>query len=129
MAATYDPTLVDQNGRDRVRFELGDTDPEAAELQDEEIDALLNQSDLEWLPAAARGARVIHRRYARQATFSVGPVKFDNNARAKTWGELADQLEAQAGVGFEGAAMHAVPSAGGLAGPEGNYFQTGMHDA
>lgn len=132
MAATYDPNAVNQNGKDRIRFELGDTDPDDAELQDEEIEAILetqSEATVPWLRSAAMLARVVHRRYSRQATFSVGTIKFDYQGRAEQWGKLADSLEVQAGVGIAGASTSAAPSAGGVAALGENYFYKGMHDA
>lgn len=58
MAATYDPTLpVD---KDYVRFVLGDTDvPEAADLMDEEILAILEDEQNKYLAAARCGEIII----------------------------------------------------------------------
>lgn len=128
MTATYDPTKVSDEALNRIRFELGDTDPEGAELQDEEISAVLEASEGGWQEAAARLARVVHRRYARLVNFQVGPVKFDYDSRAKAWGALADRLESGAPGSGSDSALHAVPSAGGIASEGGNYFRTGMHD-
>lgn len=55
MSATYDPTLP--TDRDWVRFLIGDTDTSAAEISDEEINALLADSAYpnRYLAAAAAG--------------------------------------------------------------------------
>ena len=49
---TYDPTKIKEKGKDRMRFELGDTmvegGAETAALSDEEINAVLEMYPNKW---------------------------------------------------------------------------------
>ena len=51
MAYTYQPELIKEAGKDRMRFELGDTMVDCAEnvaLTDEEINAVLEMHPGKW---------------------------------------------------------------------------------
>ncbi len=130
MAWSYsgDPTTSD---RDRLRFELGDTDQADPLLQDEEIDYCLAREST-FVGALARAAEAVAQRFAREASTRVGQLSLDLAARARQWSERAKEYRRLA------AAAHA-PSAGGvsladkaaaLSDPDRPkpYFRLGMHD-
>lgn len=117
------------SAKDRIRFELSDTNAASAEFQDEEILAALYPggpatTEVPWPVAASALARVIHRRYTRQADFKVGAISFDYQERAKAWGELADRLEELSPGGYGAAPPDALASSS-----FGSIFALGMHDS
>ena len=124
MAATFNAAQA-HTGKDRARLELGDTDVEDALLQDETYTALLaNTNSFE--EAVARAARAIAAAFAREVSLAAGSVKLDYQQRAASYRELAAQLEARVPGGGEPSALSqwGAPFAGGMAGPEGNYFSS-----
>lgn len=83
-----DPSASD---RDWVRFRIQDTDENAQLVSDEEIDAELAVGTKE--AAAAVIARVVARRFAKQADLSEGDVSIRYGERAKRWLAIANELE------------------------------------
>ena len=136
MAWTYEPGRLAEGGKDRVRFAVGDTDPDDALLEDEEIEAVLSEHP-DWREAAARCARAIASAFYREVTLKAGSVALEFRQRAESYERVAARLEREAGLapplpgeyGPGGAGSTSVGiSAGGLAGPFGGYFRTGMMD-
>lgn len=110
MAFSYRAASIPNSGRDRIRFELGDTDSENPLLQDEEIDAVITVEGGGFYRAAAMCAFTIARKFAREVSVSAGPLRLDLGARAKAYHEMADVFMAQAArEGTPG-----IPTAGGL---------------
>jgi len=89
-----DPTASDLDG---VRFLVGDVDEDEQLLSDEEIEYLLSQySDSRM--AAARAARAIAARFARQVDERVGDMALTLSQRVRHFTALADELESRVGA-------------------------------
>ena len=129
MARTYeyDPTQIGVNGKDKMRFELGDTmvegKHETCALCDEEYAAILAQFPRSWKRAKLHCLESICRRFAYEVDTRTGPVSLALAARAKLWRE--DYLKLDAELCDEGTV---VPPYG--VGPDGRkkppYFYGGM---
>jgi hypothetical protein len=130
-AATYsgDPAASD---RDRVRFEVGDTNCTAPILSDAEIDALLTQESGALL-AASEAARKIAAKYAIRVDCSIGSTRKAWSQQFRHYTELAKALRAK------GARGSVLPYVGGLSEEEKRSdaldtdlvqpaFEVGMHD-
>lgn len=95
MAFTY--TAGSTTTLNRVRFELGDTDSNAALFADEEIEAKLAERGDDVLLAAADLCEILARKYARAYDFETDGQKFSRSQMSKQYLELARQLRARAG--------------------------------
>lgn len=105
--------------RDRLRFELGDTDAADPLISDEEADYCL-QSESKFIGALAKAAEAIASRFARELTTKVGPLTLEHTQRAELWANRAADLRRKAGSAN-------APSIN--SGSKGNpYFSAGMHD-
>lgn len=101
--------------KDAVRFEIQDTDPSAALLQDGEITYALTveagtdtpRSQQGIFAAAARCCEALSRRFAMQADTVVGSLQTDYSAMAKNYADRAQELRVKA------SSAH-MPYAGGL---------------
>lgn len=105
MRWTYDPAMA--SDRDKVRFRLGDTVEAAPLLQDEEIDVLLEGSDVISATIACAESLAMHfASLAQSKTDDIGQsVNYgDRSARYRA---LADRLRANA-------SRLALPFAGGI---------------
>lgn len=93
----YDPTLVSENGKDRMRFELGDTmvegGPTTTALTDEEIVAALESYPHSWKRAKLMLLESLYRRFAYEVDTRTGPLSLSMQARAKLWKEMYDDLK------------------------------------
>lgn len=122
---TYDPTKIPENGKDRMRFELGDTMVEGAEetcaLTDEEYAAALTMYPKRWRKAKIACLRSIVTRFMYEVDTKVGPLSLSLHQRAEAWKAMLDELEAED-------AKMAVPSANPQAISPKHYFFEGMHD-
>lgn len=92
MSASYDGTHLEEAGRDRARFLLGDTDTSQALLQDEEIDALL--ATFAFKEAVAQCCDHLVSRFAQRPDDyqDEGGVKVKWTERVKAWQGLAKRL-------------------------------------
>lgn len=122
---TYDPAKIQENGKDRMRFELGDTMVEGAEetcaLSDEEYAAALALYPKKWRKAKLALLSSIVHRFLYEVDTKVGPLSLSLRQRAEAWKAMYDELKA------EDTAM-AVPSANPQAISPEHYFYEGMHD-
>ena len=124
---SYDPSKIGENGKDRMRFELGDTMVEGGSdtsaLCDEEYDAVLTRWPTKWNRAKLACLESIFRRFAYEPDTATGPLSFEFNARARLWKEDYERLKKE--LGDEGTT---VPPYG--VGPNGRkkppYFHTDM---
>lgn len=124
---TYEPEKISENGKDRMRFELGDTMVEGGSdtsaLTDEEIVAALEMYPKKWKRAKLALLESIFRRFAYEPDTKTGPLSFSFGERAKLWREDYEKLKKE----VENSSL-AVPAYG--VGPEGRrkppYFHTGM---
>ena len=85
----YDPAKIAENGKDRMRFELGDTmtdgGPDTCALTDEEICAALNLYPEKWKRAKLALLESLCRRFSYEVNTTEGPVKLELLGRAKLW--------------------------------------------
>lgn len=123
---TYEPGKVKEKGKDRMRFELGDTMVEGGAktcaLTDTEIEAALFMHPGRWKRAKLALLESICRRFAYQTDIKDGPVSFSYGDRAKLWREDYEKLKKE--VALESCTVPGSVSGGSKKPP---YFYTGMH--
>lgn len=123
---SYDPSKLQENGRDRMRMELGDTTFAPGELTaalcDEEYDAIL-AANPNFKKAKVKCLHAILMRFAHQVNMSVDGLSYSFAERVKFWKQLYDEAKKEARTG--------VPTANPLAlnGHIGGYpyFYNDMH--
>ena len=90
---TYEPGNITESGKDRMRFELGDTMTEGGSdtcaLTDEEIGAALGMFPKSWKRAKLALLESICRRFAYEVDTKEGPLSFSLSDRAKLWREAS----------------------------------------
>lgn len=95
---SYKPELVTDYGKDRMRFELGDTMAEGGAdtcaLSDEEINAVLSMypKETDWKRAKLKLLESICRRFAYEVDTKVGPLSYGLSERAKLWKQDYEEL-------------------------------------
>ncbi len=124
-AYTYDPAKIGEPGKDRMRFELGDTMVEGLSdttaLTDEEIQAAIGAYPKSWKRAKLLLLESLCRRFAYEVDTKTGPLWLYMQERAKLWradyDKLKKEVSAQScGILRSGAGTHQKPP----------YFYTGM---
>lgn len=96
---TYEPEKIKECGKDRMRFELGDTMVEGkvqtSALSDEEIEAVLSMFQLpqQWKRAKLACLESICRRFAYEPDTQEGSLSFSFGARAQLWREDYEKLK------------------------------------
>lgn len=122
---TFDPSKIQENGKDRMRFELGDTmvegEGETCALSDEEYTAIIAMHPNKWRKAKLALLSSIMFGFMYEVDTKVGPLSLALRERAKAWKAMYDELKAED-------AMMAVPSAHPQAISSQHYFCEGMHD-
>lgn len=120
---TYDPTKIGEIGKDRMRFELGDTmvdnNGANAAISDEEINAILTAYP-NWAMAKLKIVESIYRRFSYEISVSVGGMSLQLQQRVEHWKKMYDDLRKT------GASAPSVPS--GQSADSEMYFYTGMMD-
>lgn len=123
---TYEPANIGEPGKDRMRFELGDTMVEGgsdtAALTDEEIQAALDTYPKAWKRAKLMLLESLYRRFAYEPDTKTGPLTLSLQERAKTWRD--DYMALKKEVSAESCS---VPGFGNGAHIKPPYFYTGMH--
>lgn len=93
---TYEPEKIKESGKDRMRFELGDTmvegGAETSALTDAEINAVLEMFP-KWKRAKLALLESICRRFAYEPDTKTGPLSFSFAERAKIWREDYEKLK------------------------------------
>ncbi len=93
----YDPAEVSNYGKDRMRFELGDTMVEGgadtSALTDEEIEAALAAYPKSWKRAKLFLLESLYRRFSYEVTTRTGPLTLELQERAKQWKKDYDDLK------------------------------------
>ncbi len=124
-AYTYEPEKIKELGKDRMRFELGDTMVEGLSdttaLTDEEIQAAIEAYPKSWKRAKLMLLESICRRFAYEANTRTGPLTLELHDRAKLWREDYDKLKKEILAESGG-----VPLFGGGCSGKLPYFYTGM---
>lgn len=127
MGYTYEPEKIPENGKDRMRFELGDTmvegGAETSALTDAEIEAVLGMYPDNWKRAKLALLESICRRFAYEPDSKTGPLSYSFGDRAKLWREDYEKLKKEV-------AGDSVTVPELCTGPDGRtrppYFYTGM---
>lgn len=96
MAFTY---LLGTN-RGKVRLLVPDTNSEAYELEDEEIDYFLTVRGNNVKAAAVDACRWLSRKYAQQANWTADGVQFSGATRAEQYAQRAAELAAEMAGGI-----------------------------
>ncbi len=114
MAFTYDPT----NDIGKVRLNIGDTDSDAAQFQDSEIQSLLTTYK-NVMAASIAAARALAAKYSRRSDITVESVSKRYSQMSANYLALASQLEVQAakdgtntaGIGATGISIAEIDAA------------------
>ena len=122
---TYDPTRIGERGKDKMRFELGDTmvgdEGKAAALSDEEYEAVLSAYGGKWRRAKLALIESIMRRFSYEVDEKVGPMSLNLRQRYDAWKAMYDKLKAEL-------AACTVPCANPAAISGEHYFYEGIHN-
>lgn len=125
-AYTYDPGKVMEMGKDRMRFELGDTMVEGGSattaLTDQEIQAALGTYPKSWKRAKLMLMESIFRRFSYEADTRTGPLTLSLQERAKMWKSEYETLKKE--ISVEACNVPGAYSGGSRKPP---YFFSGMH--
>ena len=123
---TYEPGNVTEYGKDRMRFELGDTmvegAPDTTALTDQEIQAALAAYPKSWKRAKLMLLESLCRRFSYEVNTRTGPLTLELQERAKQWRKDYDALKKEAAA----EACHVPMDAAGGRGQKPPYFHTGM---
>lgn len=97
MSYSYEPNNVKEYGKDRMRFELGDTMVEGGSdttaLTDEEIQAALETYPSSWKRAKLMLIESLFRRFSYEVTTKTGPLTLEMQERANLWKEEYEKLK------------------------------------
>ncbi len=124
-AYTYDTGKLGEFGKDRMRFELGDTMVEGLSdttaLTDEEIQAAIEAHPKSWKRAKLMLLESLCRRFAYEVDTKTGPLQLNMQGRAKLWREDYDKLKKEVSAEF-----CSIPQFRNGAHNNPPYFYTGM---
>ena len=99
---TYDPKNIGDFGKDRMRFELGDTmvegQSDTTALTDEEIQAAVDSYPKAWKRAKLMLLESLCRRFAYEVDTKTGPLQLYIQERAKLWRSDYDVLKKEVSV-------------------------------
>jgi len=122
---TYEPGNIRESGKDRMRFELGDTMVEGLSdttaLTDEEIQAAIEAYPKSWKRAKLMLLESLCRRFAYEVDTKTGPLWLYMQERAKLWREDYDKLKKEVS-----AESCRVPQFENRTYNKPSYFYTGM---
>lgn len=125
MAYTYNPENISEAGKDRMRFELGDTMTEGqadtTALSDEEIQAALEMYPGRWKRAKLALLESLCRRFAYEVDTKTDTLWLYMQERAKLWRADYESLKKEVSAG-----SCSIPGAGNGAGSRPPYFYAGM---
>lgn len=113
---TYDPTQITEQGRDQMRFELGDTVVDQAgvssALCDEEYDAIIDKHGGNWQKCKYVCLKAIVMKLSYEVDTSVGGLSYSLSQRYDRWKEMLDKqkkslsaLNSLPRVGYKGSLM------------------------
>lgn len=94
MAWTYNPENLETSSKDEIRFIVGDTDPDYAYLQDEEIQFLLKDAS-SVKSAAVKALHRIIAKVAKEVDYRIGPESVSASDRLKNFKMTLEQLESE----------------------------------
>ncbi len=121
---TYDPTKINRDGVDRMRFELGDTVVDqgaiVSPLCDEEYEAMITQHK-DWRRAKIACLRAIVMGWAHEVDTSVSGLSYSLSQRYERWKKMLDEEEQK----LRAAAGVPVVNKSSVSGR--HYFYNGLH--
>ena len=123
---TYDPGALTEFGKDRMRFELGDTmvdgDSDTSALTDEEILAAISAYPNRWKQAKLFLLESLCRRFAYEVDTRTGPLSLGMADRAKLWRDDYEALKKEV-------SLESCRAPGSMMGDKKPpYFYTGMQE-
>ncbi len=125
MAYTYNPENIMEAGKDRMRFELGDTMTEGqadtTALSDEEIQAAIEMYPGRWKKAKLALLESLCRRFAYEVDTKTDSLWLYMQERAKLWRADYESLKKEVSAG-----PCSIPGTGNGAGSRPPYFYAGM---
>lgn len=125
MAYTYNPENIMEAGKDRMRFELGDTMTEGqadtTALSDEEIQAAIEMYPGRWKKAKLALLESLCRRFAYEVDTKTDSLWLYMQERAKLWRADYESLKKEVSAG-----SCSIPGTGNGAGSRPSYFYAGM---
>lgn len=123
---TYEPEKIMDSGKDRMRFELGDTMVEGgsdtAALTDQEIQAAVKAYPASWKRAKLMLLESLCRRFAYEVDTRTGPLSLSMHDRAELWRKDYELLKKE--VSTESCSLLKYGNGKNDKPP---YFYTGMH--
>ena len=123
MAYTYNPGNISEAGKDRMRFELGDTMTEGqadtTALSDEEIQAALEMYPGRWKKAKLALLESLCRRFAYEVDTKTDSLWLYMQERAKLWRADYESLKKEVSAG-----SCSIPGTGNGAGSRPSYSQS-----
>ena len=126
MTYSYYPEKMNTDAKDRMRFELADTDVGrdniSAALSDEEINAVLERYPDDFRMAKFKLVEHLVFKYGQDVDNSVGPVSFTFSHRMDFWKNLYDDMKKDMAQG----AVGSLKPYGGEVERKENYFYVGM---
>lgn len=125
-AYTYEPGNIKEFGKDRMRFELGDTMVEGGSdttaLTDQEIQAALDTHPKSWKRAKLILLESLYHRFSYEVDTKTGPLSLELHERAVLWKKDYEDLKKEIA-----AEICNVPrDAAGGSSKNPPYFYTGM---
>lgn len=122
---TYNPAKISESGKDRMRFELGDTMVEGGAdtcaLTDEEYEAVMGLYPTKRKKVKLELLRSILHRFAYEVNTTVGPLSLQLRGRFDAWKILYDELSKEV-------SNMAVPSMNRKLTETPPYFYEGMQE-
>lgn len=122
---TYDPSKITNNGRDRMRFELGDTIVDmgaiTSPLSDEEYDAVLSMYP-NWKRAKLECLKAIAMKLSFEVDTSTEGLSYSLNQRADRWREMLKEAKKEVSVGVPTCNPAAIYGR-----DEPHYFRSDLH--
>lgn len=122
---TYDPSKITELGKDRMRFELGDTmvdgNSDTTALTDEEIQAALDSYPKSYKRAKLMLLESLYRRFSYEPDTKTGPLWLYMHDRAVLWKKDYDDLKKEVD-----AESRSAPKFGNRGPKKPPYFHTGM---
>ncbi len=124
-AYTYEPKNIKEFGKDRMRFELGDTmvegGPDTTALTDTEIQVAIEAYPASWKRAKLMLLESLCRRFSYEVDTRTGPLSLSLHDRAELWRKDYESLKKEVSV-----ESCSVPKFGSGVHNKPPYFYTGM---
>ena len=123
---SYYPDKIGENGKDRLRMELGDTvvtnGADTSALSDEEYNAIIKlymeDQGKSFKFVKYKCLEAIHMKLSFEVDTTIGPLSYSLSARAKVWKEMYESMKKSMGMPSMGSS--------GSSSDGGHYFYTGM---